>query len=128
MKDAPAIKAFLLSMIVPTAFGSNKDRSDVDLPTNAASPNEKSSQPGKDTIRTSAVDSKNLPAKYLKAVSCDFDERLTAVVQAYYKTEAGRAERARDVTLLKSLGFTREGRDGDPESVGGQDRATNRSS
>ncbi|WP_133030455.1 hypothetical protein [Sphingomonas sp. PP-CE-1G-424] len=120
MKDAPAMKAFLLCLIALTACGSTKDRSDVDLPTNAASPDAASSQPGKDTIRTSAVASKNLPAKYVKALSCDFDEKLTTAVQTYHKTEAGRAERARDVTLLKSLGFTREGRDGDLESVGGK--------
>ncbi|WP_146168641.1 hypothetical protein [Sphingomonas sp. PP-CE-3G-477] len=120
MKDTPAMKVFLLCTIALTACGSTKDRPDVDLPTKAASPDAASSRPGKDTIRALAVASKNLPTKYVKALSCDFDEKPTSAVQSYHKTAAGRAERARDVTLLKSLGFTREGRDGDLESVGGK--------
>lgn len=116
------MKVFLLCMIALTACGSSADRSDGDL-TNAASRDAPSPRPGKGTIRPSMAASKNLPARYVKALSCDFDENPIAAVQTYYRTAAGRAERARDVTLLKSLGFTREGRDGDLESVGGKIRA-----
>ena len=116
------MKVFLLCMIALTACGSSADRSDGDL-TNAASRDAPSPRPGKGTIRPSMAASKNLPARYVKALSCDFDENPIAAVQTYHSTAAGRAERARDVTLLKSLGFTREGRDGDLESVGGEIRA-----
>lgn len=116
------MKVFLVCMIALTACGSCVDRSDGDL-ANAARPDATSPRPREGTIRTSAAASKNLPAKYVKALSCEFDENPIAAVQTYHRTAAGRAERARDVTLLKSLGFTREGRDGDLESVGGQIRA-----
>lgn len=114
------MKTFLLCFIALTACGSAKDRSDVDLPANAASIDTASPRPSEDTRRTLVAVSKSLPAKYVKALSCDFDQNPIAAVQAYHKTAAGRVERAHDVTLLKSLGFTREGRDGDLESVGGK--------
>ncbi len=53
--------------------------------------------------------SKNLPAKDIKALSCDFDEKPTAAVQNYRHTAVGRDERGREVTLLKSLGFRGKG-------------------
>jgi hypothetical protein len=120
MKDAPAMKTFLLCLIALSACGSAKDRSDVDLPANAARTDTASPRPSEDTRRTPVAVSKSLPTKYVKALSCDFDQNPIAAVQTYHKTAAGRAERSHDVTLLKSLGFTREGRDGDLESVGGK--------
>ena len=113
------MKVFLLFMIALTARGSSADQSDGDL-TNAASRDATSRRPSEGTIRTSTAANQNLPAKYVKALSCDFDENPTAAAQTYPRTATGRAERARDVTLLKSLGFTREARDGYLESVGGK--------
>ena len=62
----------------------------------------------------------HIPEKYIKAFTCDFEENPAVAAERYHKTTAGRAERAVDLTLLQSLGFKREGRDGDLESVGGQ--------
>ncbi|RZI60649.1 MAG: hypothetical protein EOP94_01365 [Zymomonas sp.] len=120
MKDAPAMKVLLLSIIMVTACSSTEGRSNVDFPANATSLDATGPRPIREAIPPSAKNSRGLPAKYLKALSCDFDEKPIAAVQTYYHTAAGRAERARDVPLLKSLGFTREGRDGDLESVGGK--------
>jgi hypothetical protein len=61
-----------------------------------------------------------LPEKYLKALACVFDENPLAVYRRTHETPAGRAERAEDLKALRSLGFAREGRDGDLESVGGE--------
>lgn len=114
------MKTFLLCLIALTACGSAKDRSDVDLPANAASTDTASPRPSEDTRRTPVAVSKSLPAKYVRALSCNFDQNPIAAVQTYHVTAGGRSERAHDVTLLKSLGFTREGRDGGLESVGGK--------
>lgn len=62
----------------------------------------------------------SLPAKYIKAFMCEFDENPIAAADRVHKTPGGRAERARDLTMLRSLGFKRESRDGDLESVGGK--------
>ena len=110
----------LLCMIALTACGSTTDQSNVDLSANAESPEAASTRLSEATVRTSAVASKSLQAKYVKALSCDFDENPVAAVRTYHEAAAGRAERAHDVTLLKSLGFTREGRDGDLATVGGK--------
>jgi hypothetical protein len=107
-------------MLGLTACGSTEEQSNIDLTTNVASTDAAISGLGEDTIGTPAVASKNLPANYVKALSCDFDEKLAAAVQTYHHMTAGRAEREPKVTLLKSLGFMREGRDGDLESVGGK--------
>jgi hypothetical protein len=107
-------------MIGWNACGSTKEQSNIDLPTNVASPDAASSGLDGDSIGTSAVASKILPAKYVKALSCDFDKKPAAAVQTYHQTTAGRAERERQVTLLKSLGFMREGRDPDLKSVCGK--------
>lgn len=104
-------------MIALTACGYPRNRSDRDL-TNAVSTDATSPRPSEGRVRTSTAAGKNLPAKYMKALSCDFDENPVVAVQTYHRTAAGRTERAHDVTLLKSLGFTREGRDDDLESVG----------
>lgn len=63
---------------------------------------------------------RTLPAKYIKAFMCEFDENPVAAANRLHKTPGGRAERAGDLTLLRSLGFKRETRDGDLESVGGK--------
>ncbi|SFO46375.1 hypothetical protein SAMN05428984_4404 [Sphingomonas sp. OK281] len=114
------MKTFLLCLIALTACGSTDDRSDVDLPNNAVRPDAASPRPSDDTLQTSGTASSSLPAKYVKALSCNFDQNPIAAVQTYHTTAAGRAERAHDVTLLKALGFTREARDGDLMSVGGK--------
>jgi len=61
-----------------------------------------------------------LPAKYVKAFMCDFDENPIAAADRIHKTQAGRAERAGDLTMLRALGFRRESQGGDLESVGGK--------
>jgi hypothetical protein len=58
--------------------------------------------------------------KYIDVFTCDFDENPIASHQRQHGTPAGRAERASDLAVLRSLGFEREGRDGDLESVGGK--------
>ncbi|WP_260596823.1 hypothetical protein [Sphingomonas endolithica] len=63
---------------------------------------------------------RTLPANYIKAFMCEFDENPVAEANRFHKTSGGRAERAGDLTLLRSLGFKRESRDGDLESVGGK--------
>ena len=62
----------------------------------------------------------SLPAKYIKAFTCDFDENPIAAANRFQKTPGARAEREVDLTVLRSLGFKRESRDGDLESVGGK--------
>jgi len=64
--------------------------------------------------------SEHLPEKYVRAFSCSFDENPIAAAERHRGTTAGRAERADDLRSLRSLGFGREGRDGDLESVGGR--------
>ena len=61
-----------------------------------------------------------IPEKYMKAFTCNFDENPIAAAERRYGTPAGRAERAGDLTSLRLLGFEREGRNGDLESVGGK--------
>ncbi len=61
-----------------------------------------------------------LPADYVKAFMCVFDTDPVASANRYHGTPDGRAARARDLKVLRSLGFTREGRDGDLESAGGK--------
>jgi hypothetical protein len=63
---------------------------------------------------------KTLPARYVKAFMCEFDENPIAVADRFHKTPGGRAERARDLALLKSFGFPREARDFGLDSVGGK--------
>lgn len=63
---------------------------------------------------------KALPAKYLRAFACDFDENPLAAYERTRGTPAGRAERASELTLLRSLGFDREGRNGGQDSLGGK--------
>ncbi len=61
-----------------------------------------------------------LPANYVKAFMCVFDNDPVASANRYHSTPDGRAARAQDLKVLRSLGFTREGRDGDLESAGGK--------
>jgi hypothetical protein len=63
---------------------------------------------------------RTLPAKYIKAFMCEFDENPLAAANRFHRTRGARAERAADLTSLRSLGFKRESRDGDLESVGGK--------
>lgn len=63
---------------------------------------------------------RTLPAKYIKAFMCEFDENPKAAIDRFHKTPGGRAERAGDLTLLRSLGFSREASDYGLESVGGK--------
>ena len=60
------------------------------------------------------------PDKYMNAFACVFDENPIAAAERTRGTPAGRAERARDLTTLRSLGFSREARDYGLESVGGK--------
>ncbi|PXA96649.1 hypothetical protein DMC47_16920, partial [Nostoc sp. 3335mG] len=61
-----------------------------------------------------------LPDNYLKALACVFDENPLVAYRRTHETPAGRAERAEDLKALRALGFAREGRDGDLETVGGE--------
>lgn len=61
-----------------------------------------------------------IPEKYIKAFTCNFDENPIAAAERHRGTPAGRAERAGDLTLLRSLGFERESRSFGLESVGGK--------
>lgn len=61
-----------------------------------------------------------LPERYINAFTCDFDENSVAAARRQQGTPAGCAERAADLMLLRSLGFNREGRDGNLDSVGGK--------
>ena len=63
---------------------------------------------------------RTLPAKYVHAFMCTFAENPIAATKRVHGTAAGRAERAGDLTVLRSLGFRREARDGDLASVGGK--------
>lgn len=66
------------------------------------------------------ADGATLPLKYIKAFMCDFDENPITTSNRVRQTQRGRAERAGDIIMLKSLGFRRETRDGDLDSVGGK--------
>lgn len=63
---------------------------------------------------------KALPAKYISAFACDFDENPLAAYRRTHGTQAGRAERASDLMSLRSLGFDREGRNGGQDSMAGK--------
>ena len=91
-------------------------------------------KPAPDTVHTSMAErqttreeagrrtesGRTLPAKYIKAFMCEFEENPVAAANRIHMTPGGRAERAGDLALLRSLGFKRESRDGDLESVGGK--------
>lgn len=61
-----------------------------------------------------------IPAKYMKAFLCEFDENPDVSARRLRATPGGHAERARDLTLLRSLGFSREARNFGLDSVGGK--------
>ncbi len=61
-----------------------------------------------------------LPSEYIRAFMCVFDGDPIALANRYHGTQDGRAARARDLKLLRALGFTREGRDGELDSSGGR--------
>ena len=63
--------------------------------------------------RTATARGGMLPAKYVKAFMCEFDENPTAAADRLRNTPGG------DLTLLRSLGFAREARDFGLDSVGG---------
>ena len=62
----------------------------------------------------------HLPGRYVNAFTCIFDENPIAAARRQRGTLEGAAERAGDLTLLRSLGFDRESRSGGLESVGGR--------
>jgi len=61
-----------------------------------------------------------LPERYIRAFTCDFDENPITSARRHRGTSADRAERAGDLALLRSLGFGRGGRSFDLDSLGGQ--------
>lgn len=67
----------------------------------------------------SAASGGTLPAKYMKAFMCEFDENPNAAARRFRATPGGRVERAGDLTRLRSLGFKREARNFGLDSVGG---------
>lgn len=120
MMNLPAMKMVVPFVIVLTACGSATDLSGEKLASNIRGVNMIDPQQNQARANRSAGAVEKLPEKYLKAFTCNFDENPLIAAERYHGTPAGRAERARDLTLLRSLGFAREGRDGDLESAGGR--------
>ena len=114
------MKMAVLSVLALTACGSTDDHSRSSAPTTSRIYNAAS-------IHKSGQNSENqhkaineLPQQYVKAFACRFDENPKAASKRYHETPAGRAQRASDLSVLRSLGFSREGRNGDLESLGGK--------
>lgn len=113
----------LMKMILPFAIGlaacSAPDKQDGDKPPVDVRGVKMASQPDKPPMgmKPSAT---RLPGKYVKAFACVFDENPITASERTRGTPAGRAERAHDLTTLRSLGFTREARDYGLETIGGK--------
>ncbi|MFV0625503.1 hypothetical protein ACBY01_16025 [Sphingomonas sp. ac-8] len=105
-------------MIALTACGSADDRSGKNRA--AATADESESQQNKVRPEASSRSVGSLPDKYVKAFACVFDQNPMAAFEKYHRTPAGRAERASDLTTLRSLGFDKRGSDGDLPSLGGK--------
>jgi hypothetical protein len=120
MMNSLVVKIFLPCMIALTACSAVDNQSRQKPATNLEVVNTADVNTNKESAKRPADTIKDLPGKYIKAFTCDFDENPITAARRYHGTPAGRAERAHDLTLLKSLGFEREGRDGDLESVGGK--------
>ena len=120
MMDLLGIKTFLPCMIVLAACSAEDNQIGEASANTAAGVNAAGPQQHAGAAKAPTGTIKALPAKYIKALTCDFDENPIAAATRYHATPAGRAERADDLTMLRSLGFAREARDGDLESVGGK--------
>jgi len=108
-----------LILFVLTACGSNSAMSVEEGATIVGLPNSVDVPADRKGGETPPKIGKNLPGRYLNAFACNFEENPLVVAQRYRAAPGARNERARDLALLKSLGFDREGRDGDLESAGG---------
>lgn len=124
MTGRPDMKMLLACMMVLAACSpaGSQSRKEVATTVGGAGPSDLRNDEAGATEPAGAA--KGLPDKYLKAFTCDFDENPIAAARKAHGTPAGRAERAHDLAVLRSLGFAREGRDGDLESAGGRIAAT----
>ncbi|WP_420139021.1 hypothetical protein [Sphingomonas sp.] len=114
------MKAFCLGLIALTACSGTDEPSRKHSTANIASSAGADRPPNKEPAKAPTRKIKRLPPKYINAFMCNLDENPIAAYKRYHGTPAGRAARAEDLTALRSLGFSREGRDGDLESVGGK--------
>lgn len=105
-------------MIALTACGPADDRSGQNRAAGAI--NADYSQRNKSGPAPSSQSVGSLPEKYLNAFACVFDENPLAAFERYHRTPAGHAERASDLTTLRSLGFDKQGSDGNLASLGGK--------
>lgn len=114
------MKTSLPCMIVLAACSAASNQAEEHHGTSRDGPNMSETRPGSEPARIASQSIRTLPEKYMKAFACVFDENPLAAYERYHGTPAGRAERADDLKALRSLGFSREARDGDLESVGGK--------
>lgn len=114
------MRAFWLGLILLTACSAADEPSREQSAANAVRSHRADRPPSGKPAKAAAGAIQHLPAKYIDAFACNFDENPLAAYARYHGTPAGRAARAADLAALRSLGFAREGLDGDLESVGGQ--------
>lgn len=114
------MKAFWLGLIVLTACSAADDPSREQSAANAVRSHGVHRPPNEEPANAPTGAIQHLPAQYIDAFACKFDENPLAAYERYHGTPAGRAARAEDLAALRSLGFAREAHDGDLESVGGQ--------
>ena len=114
------MKMMTLCIIALTGCGSEDDQSTQNRAADNAAVNAVYSQRNEARLESSSQAVQSLPDKYLRAFACVFDENPVAAFDRYHRTPAGRAERAGDLTALRSLGFDRQGRDGSLASLGGR--------